>query len=382
MDQLVAKVNNNFDFSKSVACGLIFERLLGCNTSKQKPFMKRIFFSLLLTLAVSLGCWAQNAVNAMVDIEGIAGGGSLPKPSYKSRETGIVVVKVVVNSQGKVIEAMPGYTGSDTTDPTLCAAAKEAALKARFKMADVLGGNCTGTITYGFGVELSTDNVQGKGVDPDGFISIADLLDYHEDGEYCVRAAIFGFADEEALIFYVQQREDEILPVQLAPSVDAAATYNSLKDLPQGAPIEVKGTLSKLVFGEETLKALVNAEVLSATSNEVVEVERRTLADDPSIIPPKFKGKDANHFSQWVTKRLVYPPKAKKYYIEGTVLISFTINKSGDVVNVKVVKSVYPELDKEAVRVVSMSPKWTPALKDGEPVNVTYTYPVIFALGY
>ena len=75
-------------------------------------------------------------------------------------------------------------------------------------------------------------------------------------------------------------------------------------------------------------------------------------------------------------------PKAKKYYIEGTVLISFTINKSGDVVNVKVVKSVYPELDKEAVRVVSMSPKWTPALKDGEPVNVTYTYPVIFALGY
>ena len=95
-------------------------------------------------------------------------------------------------------------------------------------------------------------------------------------------------------------------------------------------------------------------------------------------VTPSFQGGDANHFSKWVNYRLVYPKKAKKYGSQGRVTLSFTIAKDGSVTDVKVVEGVDEYLNKEAVRVVSSSPKWKPALKDGEPVAVTYTFPVIF----
>lgn len=95
-------------------------------------------------------------------------------------------------------------------------------------------------------------------------------------------------------------------------------------------------------------------------------------------VKPSFQGGDANYFSNWVNQRLVYPKKAKKNGSQGRVTLSFTIAKDGSVTDVKVIKGVDESLDKEAVRVVSSSPKWTPAQKDGVPVAVTYTFPVIF----
>ena len=70
--------------------------------------------------------------------------------------------------------------------------------------------------------------------------------------------------------------------------------------------------------------------------------------------------------------------KAKKNGSQGRVTLSFTIAKDGSVTDVKVLRGVDKYLDKEAVRVVSSSPKWVPAQKDGEAVAVTYTFPVIF----
>lgn len=95
-------------------------------------------------------------------------------------------------------------------------------------------------------------------------------------------------------------------------------------------------------------------------------------------VKPSFQGGDANHFASWVNHRLVYPKKAKKNGIQGRVTLSFTIAKDGTVKDVNVVRGVDEDLDKEAVRVVSSSPKWKPGQKDGEPVAVTYTFPVIF----
>ena len=95
---------------------------------------------------------------------------------------------------------------------------------------------------------------------------------------------------------------------------------------------------------------------------------------------PSFNGGDANAFSKWVNERLVYPELAKENGISGRVTLQFTVDTDGTVINVKVLRGVDPALDKEAVRVVSMSPRWTPGSKDGRPVKVTYTFPVIFHL--
>ena len=95
---------------------------------------------------------------------------------------------------------------------------------------------------------------------------------------------------------------------------------------------------------------------------------------------PSFMGGDANQFSAWVNKRLVYPEIAKENGVQGRVTLQFTVEKDGSVTKVKVLRGVDPSLDKEAVRVVSMDPKWKPGKQRDRAVPVTYTFPVYFQL--
>ena len=95
---------------------------------------------------------------------------------------------------------------------------------------------------------------------------------------------------------------------------------------------------------------------------------------------PTFQGGDANNFRTWVNSKLEYPEIAKENGIQGRVMLQFTVGADGKVSNVKVLRGVDPTLDKEAVRVVSMSPKWEPGRQRDRAVKVTYTFPVIFQL--
>ena len=118
---------------------------------------------------------------------------------------------------------------------------------------------------------------------------------------------------------------------------------------------------------------------------DYVEVQEEAVEEE--AIPfqlveekPSFQGGDANQFSKWVNSRLVYPEIAKENGVQGRVTLQFTVEKDGSVTKVKVLRGVDPSLDKEAVRVVSMSPKWKPGKQRDRAVPVTYTFPVIFQL--
>ena len=118
---------------------------------------------------------------------------------------------------------------------------------------------------------------------------------------------------------------------------------------------------------------------------DYVEVEEEVVEEE--AIPfqlveekPSFQGGDANQFSKWVNQRLEYPEIAKENGVQGRVTLQFTVEKDGSVTKVKVLRGVDPSLDKEAVRVVSMSPKWKPGKQRDRAVPVTYTFPVIFQL--
>lgn len=65
---------------------------------------------------------------------------------------------------------------------------------------------------------------------------------------------------------------------------------------------------------------------------------------------------------------------------QGRVTVQFVVEKDGSIANAKVLRGVDPELDKEAVRVVSVMPKWKPGTQKGEAVRVKYTVPVMFRL--
>ncbi len=81
-----------------------------------------------------------------------------------------------------------------------------------------------------------------------------------------------------------------------------------------------------------------------------------------------------------MNERLVYPEIAKENGVQGRVTLQFTVEKDGKVTNVKVLRGVDPSLDKEAMRVVASSPKWTPGRQRDRAVKVNYTFPVIFQL--
>ena len=111
------------------------------------------------------------------------------------------------------------------------------------------------------------------------------------------------------------------------------------------------------------------------------------LVDEADPVPyqlvdrkPAFNGGDANEFSKWVKTQLNYPQEAKDLNIQGRVVLQFTVAKTGNVKDVKVLRGIDPILDKEALRIVSASPKWAPGFQNEKRVDVTYTFPVIFQL--
>ena len=113
---------------------------------------------------------------------------------------------------------------------------------------------------------------------------------------------------------------------------------------------------------------------------EEEEVEEEAIPFALVENKPTFQGGDANTFSKWVNSRLEYPEIAKENGIQGRVTLQFTVNTDGSVSDVKVLRGVDSSLDREAVRVVSSSPKWKPGMQRDKPVRVTYTFPVIFQL--
>lgn len=92
---------------------------------------------------------------------------------------------------------------------------------------------------------------------------------------------------------------------------------------------------------------------------------------------PQFT--DGNIFD-YLAQHVRYPEEAEKNGIGGMVYMQFVIDTTGKVVEPKVIKSVSPELDAEALRVVSEMPAWKPGMQRGKPVRVSFTLPVIFKL--
>jgi protein TonB len=95
---------------------------------------------------------------------------------------------------------------------------------------------------------------------------------------------------------------------------------------------------------------------------------------------PKFKGEGSGAFREYIQEHVQYPPIALDNGIAGTVYVQFTIDRNGNVVDVKVIRGVDPALDNEAIRVIASSPKWTPGEQRGRPVKVRFTFPIHFVI--
>lgn len=122
------------------------------------------------------------------------------------------------------------------------------------------------------------------------------------------------------------------------------------------------------------------SEPAPATAVNEAAPEQEALPFQAIEVKPRFNGGDAAEFSKWVNSQLEYPAKAKQAGIQGRVAVQFTVGADGAVRDVKVLRGVSEDLDAEALRVVSSSPRWEPGMQDGKAVPVSFTFPVVYRL--
>ncbi len=122
-------------------------------------------------------------------------------------------------------------------------------------------------------------------------------------------------------------------------------------------------------------------EVLKAKEVVVDEKpkEEETKVFDVVEQMPSFPGGDAE-LMKYLNTHIKYPAVAEENGIQGRVVATFVVERDGSISDVKVIKSVDPSLDKEAIRVLKSMPKWIPGKQNGSAVRVKYTVPVTFRL--
>lgn len=145
----------------------------------------------------------------------------------------------------------------------------------------------------------------------------------------------------------------------------------------KGEPVNVKYTVPVMFrltpepvdkIGETVVTAVSRTD--APVTGEVYEVADKM---------PEFPG-GMTELMQHLSKNIRYPAEAHTNNIQGRVVVSVIINTEGKVTNAKIVQGVAPSLDAEALRVTGTMPDWIPGTKDGKPVNVKYTFPVVFRL--
>lgn len=138
-----------------------------------------------------------------------------------------------------------------------------------------------------------------------------------------------------------------------------------------------------IVIVEDIVEIVDEAKIETTESDEMVAIEIEEESDEEFFMVvenmPEFPGGDAG-LMKYIQNNVKYPPIAKEYNITGKVYVSFIVDKSGSVTDVKIVRGVDKSLDAEALRVVKSLPKYKPGKQRGKAVRVMFTIPINFTL--
>ncbi len=119
------------------------------------------------------------------------------------------------------------------------------------------------------------------------------------------------------------------------------------------------------------------------SENNSDDLSKKETDDKPFLVVenmPKFQGGDLVSFRNWCMANIQYPAEARANKIEGRVVVSFYVTKSGSISNVVILSSPDESLSQEVVRLINSSPEWTPGTQRGEKVDLKFTVPLEFSL--
>lgn len=191
-----------------------------------------------------------------------------------------------------------------------------------------------------------------------------------------------------------QSLDDLVQDIELHPAMDDKEIVNTMAvqppqktfserikavDRPLKQQIEKlsASTTSPLLVGDGEAEAL-NAK-LSAALPPIPVASEQPLNFRIVQQMPEFPG-GGSAFIQWLTRQLRYPPLAQSQRIQGRVVVSFIVNKDGSIADVKLEKSVNALLDREALRVIRMMPRWKPGVHNNQPCRTMVAVPVVFKI--
>jgi protein TonB len=190
--------------------------------------------------------------------------------------------------------------------------------------------------------------------------------------------------DDEEIVYEVEEL-DQLVAEETVMNSEKFTAYEMEDD----APEQVTKTQDEVAASDVAIGA-IDYDQGSNEAEHVLKVNEKVVDEVPPAVEetkvfdvveqmPSFKGGDAA-LMEWLSKNIKYPVVAEENGIQGRVVATFVVERDGSITDVKIVKSVDPSLDKEAVRVLKAMPKWIPGKQNGQAVRVKYTVPVTFRL--
>lgn len=173
-------------------------------------------------------------------------------------------------------------------------------------------------------------------------------------------------------------------------------------------PLPSKPKTEKLDIVEETaeqlkkLNAITEKRTLGSDDEDNEDNDpdkgKKTDPDAPPTIPPVAVDEDDNPLNfriveqlpeypggmaalvQWLTRNIIYPQEARKHNIQGRVVVSFIINADGSLSDIHLTKTAHFLLDREALRVAKLMPKWKPGIANNKPCRTLFAIPIEFKI--
>ncbi len=173
---------------------------------------------------------------------------------------------------------------------------------------------------------------------------------------------------EEEMIPITEQEEQKAPP----PPPEAPKAEEIIEIAENDADVEE----TTIQASDETDKAVEVKYVPVEVEEEEVEEQQIFQVVEEM---PEFPG-GMTECMKWLNKNMKYPTISQENGVQGRVIVQFVVNQDGSIVDATVARGVDPYLDKEALRVVGLMPKWKPGKQRGKAVRVKYTLPVMFRL--
>ena len=210
---------------------------------------------------------------------------------------------------------------------------------------------------------------------------IEALMKYLKENVKYPQEALDRGAQGRVIVGFIVEKDGSIVDAYTMKSVDPQLDGEALRvvrNMPKwepgrmhGNPVRVRYSIP-VVFrlsGEETFKQEVKEDI-EISGNEIFQVVEEM---------PEFPG-GMDKLMKFMQENIKYPKEVQERGIQGRVIVQFVINTDGSICDEIVVKSVDPQLDAEAIRLLRSMPNWKPGKQHGEAVRVKFTLPVVFKL--